>query len=339
MIQSRRTAPGTLAVGTKPAVTTTVGFPPTTRNPMNSSTKPSGTAVDIHQQVTDRILELLERGAVPWQKPWDTRTGPPSNFSTGKPYQGINILLLGMASRPSRWWMTYKQALERGGQVRKGERGTSIVKYGPAKPRQDPTDHSDDSPASTRTRMFLKAFTVFNACQIDGIEFPPDLPGDIRDRNQRIEEAERIVRYMPMPPAIREGQSVRAFYIPEEDHVEMPEIGRFHSPESYYSTLFHELVHSTGHRTRLARPSLMSFGNFADHAYSKEELVAEIGAALLASETGLVTDDLESSASYIQSWLRVLQSKEHRRWIVEAAGSAAKAVNFITRRGISENPD
>lgn len=290
-----------------------------------------GAPGDVYQRVTDKILELLERGTVPWLKPWDSRAGTPANFTSGKAYQGINILLLGMEGRPSRWWMTYRQALERGGQVRKGERGTHIVKYGAAKPKDEGSE-AEESIKTVKTRLFLKEFTVFNACQIDGIEFPPELPDRARSSDQRIEQVERIVRDMPTPPVIREGTTIRAHYNPVNDHVEMPDFGRFESPEAFYSTLFHELVHATGHTCRLARASLLACKDFADHAYSKEELVAEMGVALLATETGIVSDGYEASASYLQSWLKVLKVNEHRRWIIDAAGQAAKAVNFITRR-------
>lgn len=291
---------------------------------------------DPYQRVTDRIIALLDRGTVPWQKPWNTATGPPANFSTGKCYRGINILLLGLEAKPSAWWMTYRQALERGGQVRKGEHGTRILKYGTTKQKEDAPESAGAK--STRPRLFLREFTVFNACQIDGIEFPPVSTRASLPQDQRIASAEAVFKRMPCAPAFREGSSIKACYNPAIDRVEMPGFGSFQTPEAYYSVLFHELVHSTGHQSRLARPTLMGAHNFADHAYSKEELVAEMGAAMLTSEIGIPTDGLELSASYLQSWLRVLKVKEHRRWIVEAAGQAAKATDFILGR-TWENPE
>lgn len=297
---------------------------------MKSDTNANSQRQDPYHCVTERIIELLDRGAVPWRKPWDAATGPPANFSTGKCYRGINILLLGLEAKPSAWWMTYRQAIERGGQVRKGEHGTRILKYGAAKPKdgiQEPTGSK-----SNRPRLFLREFTVFNACQIDGVEFPPASSRVPLSQDQRIADAEAVFKNMPSAPVFREGSSRQACYIPGIDRVEMPSFGSFQSPETYYSVLFHELVHSTGHQSRLARSTLMGAHNFADHAYSKEELVAEMGAAMLTSEIGFPADGMEMSASYLQSWLRVLKVKEHRRWIVEAAGQAAKATDFILGR-------
>lgn len=307
-------------------------------NALTENENRGGPRRDVHRQVTERIIALLERGTVPWQSPWDAETGPPANLVSGRPYQGINALLLGIEGRPSPWWMTYRQALAYGGNVRRGERGTRVVKYGQAKPREK-TETEDSGRAKARPRMFLREFTVFNASQIEGIEFPPEASRPRLDEGERVARAESVIQQMASPPFLSEGRWSKACYVPSEDEVRMPSFGTFRSAAAYYSVLFHEYCHSTGHPCRLARQSLMAFREFGDHAYSKEELVAEMGAALLSTELGLVDDAHEASASYLQAWLGVLKVRENRRWIVEAAGLASKAVDRILGRNAGPVPD
>jgi antirestriction protein ArdC len=290
-----------------------------------------GSRRDVYQQVTDRILEQLEQGVVPWHRPWKTDVGRPRNFHSGKPYRGINVFLLGFENRPSPWWMTYRQAAERGGQVRKGEKGTPLVKWGKFVPKDEQGDSGrTEASRKYRQRLYLKHFTVFHASQIDGIRFPEPEAGPRLSEEQRIERAEAVANGMPDPPQIRE--SSRACYDPLEDEVEIPGFGSFESPEAYYLTLFHELTHATGHSSRLARRSLTRFKSFGDHEYSKEELVAEMGAALLAAEAEIGDDSDQASAAYLAEWLKVLKVTKHRKWVVEAANLASKATDFILTR-------
>jgi antirestriction protein ArdC len=194
---------------------------------------------DIYQQVTDRIITQLEQGVVPWKSPYFSKVGFPRNFSTGRTYQGINVFLLGSLRFTSPFFLTFIQAKELGGNVRKGEHGSLVVKYG--------TYTKDDEQAATagedaETRRFLKAYTVFHASQIEGIEFPqpenlPEL--SITEKTARARE---IVASMPNAPAIHDGNAVPC-YRPKTDSVHMPERGFFDSEEAYYSTLFHELAH------------------------------------------------------------------------------------------------
>ena len=283
--------------------------------------------IDPYERVTNRILEHLDNGTVPWHRPWDAHVGAPANMTSGRTYQGINIFLLGMECRPSPWWMTYRQAIERGGQVRKGERGTRIVKVGVIKPKKEESELTVGS-----KRQFLREYTVFNACQIYGIEFPEMPQREPLPQEKRIEKAESLLSTMPSPLKLVEGKGIKACYSPYTDRVSLPAFGRFESPEAFYGTLYHELIHSTGHQSRLARTSLLSLNTFGDHEYSKEELVAEMGAAMLLAEVGIVTDDHKESANYLASWMKVLNVKEHRRWIVEAASQASKAADFILGR-------
>lgn len=286
--------------------------------------------IDPYQNVTNLVIEHLERGVVPWRCPWQREVGIPRNFHTGKTYNGVNVLLLGLRHMPSPYWLTFRQAQERGGHVRKGERGAHVIKVGESKSSED---EGSDAPAlPQRKRLFLREFTVFNATQIEGIEFPATLGIPALSPNERIEAAEQVVAEMQLSPMIQEGMSTVACYRMATDTVHMPIISSFESAEAYYLTLFHELIHSSGHPKRLNRESLIKYDGFGGKVYSQEELVAEMGAAFLGIETHIVSDDHEQSASYLQSWLDVLRVKEHKRWIIHAASQASKAASFILNR-------
>lgn len=282
---------------------------------------------DPYQLVTDSILAHLERGVVPWRCPWNRTTGRPRNFYTGRAYQGVNVLLLGLLHFPSPWWMTFRQAKERGGSVRKGEHGAVVMKFG----RYDKAVKNGE-PAENKTTLFLKSYRVFNATQIEGIEFPLVESGPQLDASQRITRAEQIVVQMPQPPTISEGRTTRACYRRQSDTIEMPAFARFASPEDFHLTLFHELIHSTGHESRLARKGVTESDGFGGKTYSQEELVAEMGAAFLGMEAQIVRDHNEQSAAYLKAWLDTLRVQEHRRWIVQAANQAGRAADFILGR-------
>ncbi|MBL9144947.1 MAG: DUF1738 domain-containing protein [Verrucomicrobiaceae bacterium] len=286
---------------------------------------------DIYEQVTDRIITQLEQGVVPWKSPYFSKVGFPRNFSTGKAYQGINVFLLGSLRFTSPYFLTFIQAKELGGNVRKGEHGSLVVKYG--------TYTKDDEQTVTagedaETRRYLKAYTVFHASQIEGIEFPqpenlPEL--SITEKTARARE---IIAAMPNAPAIHEGSAVPC-YRPATDTIHMPERCYFSSEENYYSVLHHEAVHSTGHSSRLARKSLLenkgidSAGDTARKIYAEEELVAEMGASFLNAHAGIIEDEFSNSVAYLQSWIDALKSKDAKGWIVRAASQAQKAANYI----------
>jgi antirestriction protein ArdC len=293
---------------------------------------------DPYQAVTDLILEHLERGTVPWRCPWQREVGIPRNFHSGKAYSGINVLLLGFRHRPSPWWLTFQQALERGGHVRKGEKGAMVVKYGEFNPKTDLLGNpqakasSESNDPKQKKKMFLREYTVFNATQIEGIEFPAAKSQPVLNQGQRIAAAEQIVAAMPNRPVIFEGQRTRAFYTPATDTIHMPAFGSFESAEAYHLTLFHEVIHACGHASRLNRESMTKHDQFGGPVYSQEELVAEIGSAFLGMEADIVLDQHEQSAAYLQSWLQALRVKEHKRWIVSAAAQATKAANYVLDR-------
>ncbi len=293
---------------------------------------------DPFQAVTELILEHLERGTVPWRCPWQREVGIPRNFHSGKAYSGVNVLLLGFRHRPSPWWLTFQQALERGGHVRKGEKGAMVVKCGQFNPKTDllgnpqANTSSQSNDPKQKKKMFLREYTVFNATQIEGIEFPASTAKSRLNKGQRIAAAEQIVAAMPNRPMIFEGQRTRAFYTPATDTIHMPAFGSFESAEAYHLTLFHELIHATGHASRLNRESMTKHDQFGGPVYSQEELVAEIGSAFLGMEANIVRDQHEQSAAYLQSWLKVLSAKEHKRWIVSAAAQATKAADHVLDR-------
>ena len=285
---------------------------------------------DVYQRITSRVIEALEQGVIPWRCPWDRYRGLPKNLTTRREYRGINMFLLSMVRHctgyESPYWLTYKQAQERGGHVRKGEKGTGIVFW---KWLEKDSGQTDDNGQPVNDRIpLLRSYTVFNVAQCDGIE-PPETETVQRHDWQPLTECERIVAAMPDAPPISEGSS-RACYIPAQDRVEMPHRHRFSQPEAFYSTLFHELTHATGHENRLNRQASDAPRMFGDADYSREELVAEMGAAFLSGHAGIETQTLDTSAAYLSGWIDVL--KGDSRLVVTAAAQAQRAADFILDR-------
>ncbi|MCW0220401.1 MAG: ArdC-like ssDNA-binding domain-containing protein [Prosthecobacter sp.] len=287
---------------------------------------------DIYEQVTNRIITQLEQGIAPWKSPYFSKVGFPRNFSTGKAYQGINVFLLGSHRFTSPYFLTFIQAKELGGHVRKGECGSLVVKYGTYTKQDEDTPAQNEDEAETR--RFLKGYTVFHASQIDGIEFPAPENLPELSLTEKTDRAREIIAGMPNPPQIRYGSAIPC-YRPATDSVHMPERGFFENEEALFSTLFHELAHSTGHASRLARASLLenkgidAEGYTARKVYAEEELVAEMSASFLNAHAGIIEDDLANSAAYLQSWINALKSKDAKGWIIRAASQAQKAANYI----------
>jgi len=286
---------------------------------------------DHYQEVTNKILASLEAGRKPWQRPWDPakagRTSAPVNATTGRRYRGINTLLLGLSpvsfetSDPR--WCSYKQAKQRGWQVRRGESGTIIFFFKKLEVDDEqnrPADRSgNELGGGTKFVPLLRAFTIFHASQIDGIpEFhAPDANTPLF---QRIEAAELIMKNSGAD--IRIGGD-RAYYCPSTDHIQLPPDSAFRSPEGRAATALHEVAHWSGVPHRLNRDLSGSFGTLA---YSREEIRAEIASALVGTVLGLPTD-IENHASYIGSWIRCLQ--DDKREIFRAAADAQRIADYL----------
>lgn len=287
---------------------------------------------DAYEAITSRIIEKIETGVVPWQSPSIARVGFPRNFSTGKCYSGINVFLLGSQEFQSPHFLTYIQATELGGNVRKGEKGFPVIKVGTwSKESESPPPGEGQEPEK---RTFLKLYTVFNACQIDGIQFPEVPKAETFTESAMSGNARRIVAEMPCPPVIHEGRHSYPHYKPETDTIEMPSRETFRAEWRYWKTVFHEAAHATGHEKRLNRQSLTeNRGRYAvgddKKTYCLEELVAEMTAAFLGASAGIIEDDFENSAAYLQGWLDVLRVKDNKTWLVKAASDAQKAADYV----------
>lgn len=280
-----------------------------------------GEKIDAYQIMTDRICALLEKGEIPWRRPWKQSGGlMPQNLRSRKEYRGINPLLLACAGYSSPYWLTYKQASELGGQVRKGESGFPVVFW-------KWLDGKDRDTGEAKRIPLLRYYTVFNVAQCDGLDGKvPDHGIDPGAAFDPIERCERVVSGYSGAPEIRSGGD-RACYSPARDLVMMPERTAFSTAESYYSVLFHELGHSTGHASRLKRDGITDTVMFGSHEYSKEELVAEMTAAFLSGHCAIDGQTVENSAAYIQSWLKKLRND--KSMIVSAAAQAQKAADLI----------
>lgn len=280
----------------------------------------------IYEMVTDQIVAALEAGTVPWRKPWNPTTWP-RNIE-GHRYRGANLFLLAYSPYESPFWLTYKQATERGGSVR-GEKTTMITFW----KRLMVTDKDTGERAMI---PMLRFYRVFNLEQVKDIE---RLPQAVRDWSPAdtvpdpIAEAEAIVKGYPNPPHILVTASDEAFYMPGLDQITVPSLRQYDGADEYYATLFHEMGHSTGHPDRLARKYGKSFGS---HDYGREELVAEMTAAFLCGESG-ITMTMDNSAAYLASWIKTI--KEDTRAVVTAAGAAQRAADHILGRTFEDRAD
>lgn len=275
-----------------------------------------------YEQITRRVITLLEQGTVPWQRPWKATNGWPRNLITKKPYRGINVFMLVPMAYESPFWLTFRQAVQLGGGVTKGEKASPVVFWKRRKVK-------DKESGQEKIIPLLRFYHVFNVAQCDGIgEVPQPKSADTAASCK----PEEIVANMPKRPQLKHGMTY-AFYSPKEDFVGMPSKERFDRTEDYFSALFHELVHSTGHESRLKRPGICEQDGFGSDPYCKEELVAEMGAAFLCAQSEIVDRTVEHSAAYLQGWLKRL--RDEKSLLVQAAAQAQKAVDFI----LGKEPD
>ncbi|MBC9032686.1 DUF1738 domain-containing protein [Sphingomonas sp. JC676] len=275
----------------------------------------------LFQSVTDEIIAAIEAGAGDYTMPWHVgAAGLPVNAASGRAYSGTNTLLLWAAAPicgySSSRWATYRQWAELGAQVRKGEKATTVLFW---KTLAGDADQALDEAGDARQLRFVaRAFRVFNAAQVDGID--DEAPLALNEGN-RIERAERF--FNQLPAMIWYG-SESAFFDQRADMISMPDFTKFRSAEAFYSVLSHELVHWSGARHRLGRNLK---GLFGSEAYAMEELIAEMGAAFLCARLGLSIEPRRDHAPYIDSWLKVLQGDP--RAIITAASRAQISVNFL----------
>jgi antirestriction protein ArdC len=301
---------------------------------MNQSNASQSVRRDIYQHVTNRILEDLERGVRTWLKPWSASNVGGSILPrrhNGIPYQGVNVLLLWSDAMARGYmattWMTYRQALELGAHVRKGETGTLVV----FADRITRAEDGENGESVKRSIPYLKSYTVFNVEQIEGIppQYLPQAPAPT-SAETRHAHAEGFIA--ATRATIRLGGD-RAFYAPAFDVIQLPPLPAFHDTESYYSTALHELTHWTGHPSRCARE--LNGHRFGSESYAFEELVAELGSAFLCAELGVTPDIRDDHAAYLASWLAVL--KQDKRAIFAAASQAQRAADYL--RGLQPAVD
>lgn len=270
----------------------------------------------VYELVTERIIEELEKGSIPWEKPWSGRRSGAYNFVTKRSYSLMNQMMLKHRGA----YGTFKQWTEKGGKIRKGEKSEIVVFW----KFQIVEEENEDGEKEEKKIPMLRYYNVFHISQVDGVELKEEELPEV----DPIESAEKIKRDYVEREHIKilEYATNEAFYSPSGDFIQVPERGQYKDANEFYSTLYHEMVHSTGHKNRLNR--LEKDANFGNEVYSKEELVAELGSASIMNMLGLETKKtFRNSAAYIQSWIKVF--KNDPRFIVSAAGKAEKAIKFI----------
>ena len=285
-----------------------------------TTAKKNDTHIDVYQIINERIIEQLNKGTVPWQKPWAS-AGLPENIISKRHYRGINMMLLAMEDYEHNLFLSFKQVHDIGGKVKKGEKGHIVVYWNQVENKQEQIDQKDAA-TDQKKKSILRYYYVFNIAQCENI---PEKYLPKERETSELPSCESIVKAMQQCPPIRHKEN-SAFYNFKEDFVNMPKKRSFKNDESYYSTLFHELVHSTGHESRLKRDTLMQMTEIGGEIYSQEELIAEMGTCYLQSFAG-ITSQFQQSAAYIKGWLGKL--KGDKRFIFQAAKAAQKATDFI----------
>jgi antirestriction protein ArdC len=281
---------------------------------------------DVYARVTAQIINAIENGVGTWRMPWHTSgkfAFSPINVSSKKPYRGINTVCLWAAAQAKGYergeWATYQQWQDKGAQVRKGEKATTVVFWKFANNTE--SEDGDESPKTGSRLLFTRGYSVFNAAQVDGYA-PKAEPG--MSMPERIERADAF--FQAIGANVRHDGN-RAYYAPDSDHIQMPPFGAFVQNVAYYSTLAHEHTHWTAQASRCDRQLGKRFG---DNAYAAEELIAELGAAFTCAHLGLSTEPREDHAQYINSWLKVLNAD--KRAIFTAASKAQQAADFMIQR-------
>jgi antirestriction protein ArdC len=282
---------------------------------------------DVYQRITAAIIERLENGVVPWQSPYKSGTyEAPRNYASGRAYSGINFFMLSSTPHERPYYLTFNQIQEAGGRIRKGAHGEQVIfwKLIEATRRAEELgkDKADQIP-------LVRLYHVFNVADVENVDFNLPTRPDVTD-HERKQRAEELITFMPNPPRIVQDSHTQGYYHPGTDTVHTARSGYFNSPEDYYRTLFHELTHATGHASRLNRPGITEPTEKGSPAYSREELAAEMGAAMLCGIAGISGEHLlNQHAAYLDYWLRHLRADASL--VVQAATIAQRAVNYITR--------
>ena len=272
--------------------------------------------MNVYEVITARILEQLENGVVPWRRPWEQALS--KNIATGKKYRGINAITL-----PGGLYGTYKQIQALGGTVKKGSHGFPVVFFSFPDHAKEKEEEEEDGKEDGRKAPIIRYYHVFRVEDCEGLKIEK-----IKEEgNTSIEAAEAIVANMQSRPTIIEKNSGEAYYCPSTDTVQIPTRSQFPRIEEFYSTLFHELSHSTGHKDRLNRKTLAEKAAFGSPEYGKEELVAEFGASFLCGEAKIDNTTIKNSAAYISSWKKAI--KADSKMVIQAAGMGQKAADYI----------
>jgi antirestriction protein ArdC len=296
----------------------------------------------IHELVTERMIAALERGTIPWQKPWQAPTGQPRSMSTGQPYRGVNVFLLALTAADegysSPFWGTYRQIGDHGGQVQRGERSTLVVFF----KQHQVADQGQDigreelGEGGMKAVPVLRYFRVFNAEQADGLphRFHPE-PGAFAEITQPQTVLDGYLHHDG--PQLRHVAGDRADYHWRTDTIRLPRREQFRTSEGYYAAAFHECGHSTGHPSRLARPGIAAFDHFGSDRYAKEELVAQMTSSILCAQTGIDTsEEFSNSASYIASWLQAL--RDDKKLVIAAAAQTQRASDMVIQPSREAEP-
>lgn len=260
--------------------------------------------MNMYQEITNLMIEKIKSGIIPWKQPYLSHM----NYLHQKPYRGINRLILSLYNYKSPFWLTFKQISQLGGKVKKHSKAVKVVFWNIVEDENQ------------KTYAKCRFYHVFNIEQVEGIEFK--LP-ETKIRAYGVDPLD----YLSHHAYIEEKNGATPCYSPSVDKIFIPEINYFDDEISYYSVLFHEMVHSTGHSNRLNREGVNNLALFDEHTYSFEELVAEMGASFLNSEFGYKEETIDRSAAYIASWLRVLESNP--KYIFQASSKAQEAVDYL----------
>jgi antirestriction protein ArdC len=275
----------------------------------------------INEMITQRMIDRInETGTLPWKKPWASVSMLPRNLISKKPYRGVNVFMLHMLGFASPYFLSFKQVTELGGKVRKGEKSCFVVFW-------RFVDAEEQDKPDAKSYCMLRYYRVFNAEQCEGLPTSKVPVIEVPKRKHTpLEIAEELVRSMPNPPSIKHGCR-NASYSPSLDLVKMPDPETFHSGESYYAALFHELSHGTGHTNRLARKAIMEPNGFGTDSYSLEELVAELGSSFLCGHCEILPKVEANTAAYLKGWLKRLKAEPSM--LITAGGQAQKVYDYV----------